>query len=265
LKIKQKQGIQEAQLAILREYILPGFESLLAHWLHEEDVQIRISRPRVSKLGDYRLATADRYARISINGDLHPLEFMITLGHELAHHQVYKDEGIRHKAQGGGQQVAVSFEPGAGNWQLVTGKNRRVEVLRKRRRGKNVIRPHGLEWKLAFREKISEIIGVLESLGPVEGGNVRSEVLIKALKKCYFKREGIATSICPNLHQILHGSSLENQVIRLADLPEGQRFMLRGGKKFTKGPKLRTRYRCKELKTGRFYTVHAMAEVIIFD
>lgn len=49
------------------------------------NVTVRISRNRASKLGDYRPPQNGRKHTISINEDLNPYAFLITLIHELAH------------------------------------------------------------------------------------------------------------------------------------------------------------------------------------
>lgn len=46
---------------------------------------LRITKPRRSKLGDYRSPSRGRGHRISINSDLNKYSFLITLIHELAH------------------------------------------------------------------------------------------------------------------------------------------------------------------------------------
>lgn len=53
---------------------------------------VRISRARVTKHGDFR-RYADGSVRITINNDLNPYRFLITLIHELAHLVAYKEHG----------------------------------------------------------------------------------------------------------------------------------------------------------------------------
>ena len=65
--------------------------SKIKHWINELDVQIKITNPRKTKLGDFKGLNDDLY--ISINNDLNPYSFLITLTHELAHAFVY----VKHK------------------------------------------------------------------------------------------------------------------------------------------------------------------------
>ncbi len=64
---------------------------LIAH----HKVRFRISRPRSSKLGDYRPPDRNSGHRISINGDLNPFGFYITTLHEFAHLIAFEKYGRR--------------------------------------------------------------------------------------------------------------------------------------------------------------------------
>lgn len=63
-------------------------------------LQIKITRARLTKLGDYRAAHGHKLPRISINGDLNPYAFLITLLHEYAHHVAFEKHGRGIKAHG---------------------------------------------------------------------------------------------------------------------------------------------------------------------
>jgi hypothetical protein len=57
----------------------------------ENPVSLKIVRQRTSKSGDFRAAHRNDPARITVNGNLNPYAFLITLVHELAHHHVNLD------------------------------------------------------------------------------------------------------------------------------------------------------------------------------
>lgn len=59
--------------------------------LRSEPVQLRISRPRKTKFGDYRFPDKTGRHRISVNANLNPYAFLITLIHEMAHLKAFKD------------------------------------------------------------------------------------------------------------------------------------------------------------------------------
>ena len=56
-------------------------------WINELDAQINITNPRRTKVGDFKVVKDILF--ISINNDLNPYSFLITLTHELAHAFVY--------------------------------------------------------------------------------------------------------------------------------------------------------------------------------
>jgi hypothetical protein len=69
----------------LSKYIPKEAFPLVAAWFREYNFHLRISKSRVSKLGDFRPAHKGKPHRISVNGDLNPYHFLITLTHEVAH------------------------------------------------------------------------------------------------------------------------------------------------------------------------------------
>jgi hypothetical protein len=52
---------------------------------------LKVVNQRTSKSGDFRPAYQTNPARITVNGNLNPYAFLITLVHELAHHHVHHD------------------------------------------------------------------------------------------------------------------------------------------------------------------------------
>ena len=61
---------------------------LLQCWIDELKIDIKISNPRKTKLGDFKVRGS--YMSISINNNLNKYSFLITLTHELAHAFVFK-------------------------------------------------------------------------------------------------------------------------------------------------------------------------------
>ena len=59
----------------------------LQSWIKQLAVKIRVVEPRRTKLGDFRVQK--KRMIISINNNLNPYSFLITLTHELAHAFVY--------------------------------------------------------------------------------------------------------------------------------------------------------------------------------
>jgi hypothetical protein len=97
----------------------PGLSGYVEETLGRQHVDVRVVRPRRSKLGDHRPPQRGRIVhRITINEDLNPYAFLTTLLHEVAH---------------------------ASTWE--------------RHRGRRRLRPHGVEWQQEFSQMLRPIMG----------------------------------------------------------------------------------------------------------
>ncbi len=63
---------------------------VVEQWLRRNPVQVRISPPRSTKLGDYRVANRTQGHRISVNEDLNRYAFLVVLVHEFAHYATFQ-------------------------------------------------------------------------------------------------------------------------------------------------------------------------------
>jgi SprT protein len=84
--MQARQNLQEG----LKPYLPENSLGQIMQWLDGHPVHLRITRGRASKLGDYRPPQKDQVHRISVNGNLNPYEFLITLTHEIAHLAVWE-------------------------------------------------------------------------------------------------------------------------------------------------------------------------------
>lgn len=66
---------------------------ILSRWIVERKVRFTITKPRKSKLGDFRPPRANKLAQITVNGDLNPYNFLVTAIHEFAHLDCYLEHG----------------------------------------------------------------------------------------------------------------------------------------------------------------------------
>lgn len=69
----------------LKEFIPVSATPQVVAWIIEHQIQLTISRPRKTKLGDYRHPYKGQGHKISVNRDLNPYAFLVTLLHEIAH------------------------------------------------------------------------------------------------------------------------------------------------------------------------------------
>ena len=112
-----------ATVRIVRPFLPPAAVAVVEPVLASFALDVRIARPRRTKLGDHRPPTGPaRPHRISINSDLNPFAFLTTLLHEVAH---------------------------AATWE--------------RHRSRRRVRPHGPEWKREFESILAPVVtaGVL--------------------------------------------------------------------------------------------------------
>ena len=115
----------------------------------------------------------------------------------------------------------------------------------------NKVQSHGKEWKVIYRKILEEFIRL--SIFPTD--------ILAALKK--------------NLHDLPASSCADEDLMRVLrrydenpdefmlveQIPEGGCFSLEDKRVFRKGKKLRKRYQCVELATGKLYLFSPIYEV----
>ena len=91
---------KEVPVDHLQHYLPPDTSGTVTSYLHQYKVHLTITQHRKSILGDYRHRTHHRNHRISVNGNLNPFSFLITLLHELAHLLTFEQHGNKVLAHG---------------------------------------------------------------------------------------------------------------------------------------------------------------------
>lgn len=91
---------------ILKKYVPQTALEALVPLLRKHPLSLKISKARKTKFGDYRFPDASGRHRISINHNLNPYAFLITLLHELAHLEAFEQHGKRIKPHGAEWQNA---------------------------------------------------------------------------------------------------------------------------------------------------------------
>jgi SprT protein len=86
---------QEIPLEGLGDYLPAGALEPVLKYLHSYKIHLTITRARTTLLGDYKYQVGATYHRISVNGNLNPYAFLITLLHELAHLMTMLQHGYR--------------------------------------------------------------------------------------------------------------------------------------------------------------------------
>lgn len=91
---------KEAPIATLQSFLPAGTYEAVLHYLQFYRVHLTVARERKSILGDYRHRHGQKAHRISVNGNLNPYSFLITLLHELAHLLTFETYGNKVAAHG---------------------------------------------------------------------------------------------------------------------------------------------------------------------
>lgn len=89
-----------SNVALLEEYLPENTALGVWSFIEKHHVKFRIARPRKSKLGDYRPPQNGYGHRISINADLNPYAFLLTVLHEFAHLTAWEKYKNRIKPHG---------------------------------------------------------------------------------------------------------------------------------------------------------------------
>ncbi len=92
--------VSEHPMQALSAYLPKGSFEKVVQYIHHYKVHLTITKQRKSVLGDYRHTGMGGNHRISVNGNMNPYEFLITLLHELAHLLTFELHKNRVEAHG---------------------------------------------------------------------------------------------------------------------------------------------------------------------
>ncbi len=200
---------QETTIRFLEQFLPAGSFEEVAPFFKTHTIHLTVTHERKSVLGDYRNpTTAEPFHRISVNANLNPYSFLITLLHELAHMFTYVHFG--HK-----------------------------------------VSPHGKEWKTQFRHILIPFLGKRFFPGDVE----------KALY-AYLHDPSASTCTDARLFKALYRYDEHKQDYLLVDdLEINKYFETEDGQTYQKIEKLRTRTKCRHVRTGRMFLFQGIAEV----
>lgn len=115
--------------------------------------------------------------------------------------------------------------------------------------GRN-IKPHGEEWKFTFQKLMLPYIR--PEIFPVQ---------ILPLIAKHFRNPKASSDTDARLSVALKNFDQETDKNYIFELPAGGLFRIYNGKVFKKGQKLRKRYECLEVSTGKVYLFQPNAEV----
>jgi hypothetical protein len=111
------------------------------------------------------------------------------------------------------------------------------------------ISPHGAEWKSEFQRVAQPVFQ--ESWLPND--------VQQALHR-YLRNPKASSCSDPHLYKVLHAGAESGKTL-LDDLQPGAEFAIKDGRRFQALEKKRTRWRCKELASGKIFLVPGLMEV----
>lgn len=92
----------EKEIQVLQRHLPDGTVHRILEWIKLYNFSLKITKPRTSKLGDYRSPFRGQGHRISVNRNLNKYAFLVTLVHEIAHLVVW--EKFRNKVKPHGSE-----------------------------------------------------------------------------------------------------------------------------------------------------------------
>lgn len=99
---------QETSIYLLQRFLPKGTFDLVAPYFQSNTIHLTLTHERKTVLGDYRHPTREHpYHRISVNANLNPYSFIITLLHELAHLEVWIN--FNHRVSPHGREWKMQF------------------------------------------------------------------------------------------------------------------------------------------------------------
>ncbi len=202
---------KEVPLQTLSDFLPPNTAVPVLNYLNQYGVHLTITRARRTVLGDYRHRYQHQPHRISVNGNLNPFAFLVTLLHELAHLLTYEQHGNR-------------------------------------------VMPHGREWKSCFSELLQGFLtarcfppelerALIRTIQDPVASSCADEGLIRALRQ-------------------FDSPEKKGDCVLVEDLGELQEFTTKEGRHFRVERKVRKRFLCTELNSGKQYLFSPVYEVM---
>ncbi len=115
----------------------------------------------------------------------------------------------------------------------------------------NRVQPHGQEWKAAFAEILT--IFIVKGIFP---NDVQA-----ALKNSINNPAASSCADVPLLRVLKTYDKKREDLYFVEQLPEGQHFEIKGKRIFVKGERIRKRFKCREIATGKWYLFSPVSEV----
>ncbi len=100
-------GMKAEYEKILSRYIPEPSVGLICEWIIQRGIHLTITKERSTKLGDFRPSEKTRGHKISVNHNLNPYAFLLTLVHEIAHLETWNT--YKNKVKPHGREWKTAF------------------------------------------------------------------------------------------------------------------------------------------------------------
>ena len=117
---------------------------------------------------------------------------------------------------------------------------------------KNKVKPHGAAWKSNFKRMMDPFL--TEQIFPED---VQQAIAL------YLRNPAASSCSDLQLSRTLKKYDQQSTGPRLEEIPLHTIFTIKDGRKFKKGERIRTRFRCTCLDNGHVYLFNPLAEVIL--
>lgn len=252
----------------LSKYVPEGSAGILASWVIELNFDLVISHERKSKFGDYRHAYGGKKPRISVNHNLNPYAFLVTLVHEIAHLTSFKKHGLQIKPHGieWKQEFRLAMRPFLIRKIFPAILENALEGYLQNPAASTCIDDELFRALKTFDDKHHPYVHVETlpegSIFMVPGGRF----FIKGPKRrkrfdCREQLSGTSYLFSPVAEVIPHEKFNYSNKMQLTDLAMGNVFFDNGGKAFRKMESFGTGFRCLELSSGKAYLFRADTEI----
>ncbi len=91
---------RDQYIQVLSKYLPEGSVEVIADWILKYNFDLKITKERATKLGDFRSGIKGQRPLITINHSLNKYNFLITLVHEIAHLTAFENNKKRIKPHG---------------------------------------------------------------------------------------------------------------------------------------------------------------------
>jgi hypothetical protein len=95
-------------IQVVKPYIHESIVDEIANYFVENKIVLKITKNRITKLGDFRPKASHGLPQITVNGGLNKYSFLITLIHEMAHFEVFSTYGL-HNVKPHGEEWKMKY------------------------------------------------------------------------------------------------------------------------------------------------------------